>query len=176
MDVPAVMEHTGAEVYAPPNACTLLEAMEVDEGRVHQIQVGDKFQLGVFEVEVVPGHHIWLPLPIFGKLPARLHHPPRFREYRMDIALAFVISIQGLNFAVAPAIPVQAEILFAYPYQVRLLKGILPQASPAVVIPIHWDNFFRPISATNIQMGQLERLNLRRFSRLAGRYAPAYEG
>ena len=172
MDVPAVMKYTCADVYAPLNACRLLDAMGVDTSKVHRIHSGEKIQLGPFEVEVVAGHHIWLPLPIFGKLPQKLHHPPRLREYRMDIALAFVISIQGLKFAIAPAIPVQAEILFTYPYQVRLLKGNLQQTSTATVIPIHWDNFFHPISATNIQMGQLERLNLRRFSRMAGRYAP----
>ncbi len=172
MDVPAVMAHTGAVVYAPPNACKLLEVMGADTSKVHCILSGEKFQLGSFNVEVVSGHHIWLPLPIFGKLPASLHHPPRFKEYRMDVALAYVISIQGLKFAVAPANPVKADILFAYPYQLRLMKDNLQQASLTTVIPIHWDNFFRPISAMTMRMGQLERLNMRRFSRMASRYAP----
>jgi hypothetical protein len=121
-------------------------------------------------VEVVPGHHIRLPLPIFGKLPARLHHPPRLSEYRMDVALGFVINVQELKFAIAPAVPVQADILFAYPFQKRLMKNIFQKSLPATVIPIHWDNFFRPVSLSHIHPGQLERLQLRRFTRVAGRY------
>ncbi len=171
MDVPAVMAHTGADVYAPPNACKLLEAMEVDPGRIHCIRVGEKFQLGKFGVEVIHGHHIWLPLPIFGKLPPKVHRPPRFREYRMDVALAFLINERGVRFAVAPAVPVQADILFAYPYAVRFMKN-LKNLPPATVIPIHWDNFFHPVSPENVRTGQLERLNLRRFSQQVSRFAP----
>jgi L-ascorbate metabolism protein UlaG (beta-lactamase superfamily) len=173
MDVPAVMAQTGTDVFAPPNACNLLEALDVDPGRIHCIQAGEKFTLGAFDVEVVTGHHIWLPLPIFGKLPARLHHPPRFREYRMDVALAFLVTAKGVRFAVAPAEPVQADILFAYPYAVRKLWKNMQHLPPVTVVPIHWDNFFRPLSPQDTCTGQLERLNLRRFVRLAGRYTPS---
>lgn len=173
MDVPAVMAHTGADVYAPPNACKLLEAMDVEPGRIHPIWAGDRFRLGEFEVEVLPGHHIWLPLPIFGKLPHRLHRPPRFREYRMDTALAFLIQVRGVRFAVAPAVPVKADILFAYPYAVRMLWKNLQDMPPETVIPIHWDNFFNPVLPQGFRTGRLERMNLRRFTRLAGRYAPS---
>ena len=173
MDVPVVMAQTGAEVSAPPNACRLLEAMDVEPGRVHPIGAGDRFRLGEFEVEVLPGHHIWLPLPIFGKLPHRLHRPPRFREYRMDTALAFLIRVRGVRFAVAPAVPVKADILFAYPYAVRMLWKNLQDMPPETVIPIHWDNFFNPVLPQGFRTGRLERMNLRRFTRLAGRYAPS---
>lgn len=173
MDVPVVVAQTGADVFGPPNACTLLEAMNVDPGRIHPIGAGEKIQLGEFEIEVLPGYHSWLPLPIFGKLPHRLHHPPRFREYRMDTALAFLIQVRGVRFAVAPAVPVKADILFAYPYAVQLLWKNLQYLPPETVIPIHWDNFFRPVSPHGFRTGRLERLNLRRFARLASRYAPS---
>ncbi len=175
MDVPTVMEYTRAQVYAPPNACKLLVAMGVEQDRVHPVLPNVNIQLGSMKIGVLPGSHIWLPLPVFGDLPDTLHHPPHILEYKMDMALSFLIDLQGIKLAFAPSQSVEADIIFSYPYRQKMQTQNLRANPPKIIVPIHWDNLFQPLMEANQNPHWIELQLLNRFKRRIRRVIPGTE-
>lgn len=154
MDVPAVIRRTGAAAYGSPNTCKLLRALGIAEERVRQVDVGDRLALGAFAVEVLPAEHLRIcgrPV-LVGAVPETLRAPLRLRDYRMDCDFSFLVTAGGLRLldwssATAEGAP-RADVLFVKPFgaeraaYVELLRAVRPR----VVVPIHWDDFFRPLS------------------------------
>jgi len=150
MDVPEVARGAGAAVWGSPNTCDLLIVCGVPAPRIHEIEAGDKLALGDFQVEVLPAEH--LPVPGFstGELEPDLQPPLRPRDYRMDVCFSFLIQVSELRLLYWRDVNSQgappAEVLFVSPvgsgaYYRELLSTVQPQ----LVIPVHWDDFFRPL-------------------------------
>jgi hypothetical protein len=149
MDVPAVLRHTGADAYGSANTCQLLRLQGITTQQVHEIQVNDHLALGNFSVEVIPGQHSPIPFgKLFnGRLRSRLKLPLHVQDYRMDVCLGFHITVEGERLLVCAREPQPADVLFAVAqepkeYYLKLLQG----AQPRLFVPIHWDNFTRPLS------------------------------
>ncbi|UCG84267.1 MAG: MBL fold metallo-hydrolase [Dehalococcoidia bacterium] len=151
MDVPDVVHNTGATALGSANSCQLLAALGVDEQRIRKIEVGEKLSLSDFEVEVFRSKHMWVPGFTPGLLSPDLKPPLKARSYRMDEDFSFLISIGGYRLLTDPGenpaeVP-SADILFVFPYRHDVYyESLLHQVQPNVVIPTHWDDFFRPLS------------------------------
>jgi hypothetical protein len=127
--------------------------------------------LGPYKVEVIPGQHSQLPFDwLFnGQLKAGLHSPLRVQDYRMDICVGYSISVLGQTLLVCASEPHPAGVLFAVAqeqreYYLKLLKGV----NPHTFIPIHWDNFTRPLTKPLRRLtrpGHLPLWQLARFAR-----------
>lgn len=148
LDIPQVLRHTGATAYGSANTCQLLRLHGVPEDQVAEVQVGDTLTLGAFHVEVINGRHSSIPLGgIFnGNLQSGLRPPLRVQDYHMDVCLGYCITAMGTRLLVCAAEPQPTHILFAgaqetRDYYLRLISG----AQPQTFIPIHWDNFTRPL-------------------------------
>lgn len=151
MDVPIIAKKTAAQVYGSLNTCGLLERVGVHSNQIHPLSVGSKIQLDSIEIEIYPAQH--LPVPGFkpGKLPSGLTFPQRMIDYRMDEHFSFLMetgNIRILNWSSSQADNVPtANILFLNCISsLKFLKQIIKQADPKLVIPIHWDDFFQPIT------------------------------
>jgi L-ascorbate metabolism protein UlaG (beta-lactamase superfamily) len=149
LDVPEVLRHTGAVAYGSANTCQLLRMLGVPEVQVKEVGVGDTLSLGAFKVEVINGQHSSIPFGwVFnGKIRPGLLPPLRVQDYRMDICLGFCITVMGMRVLICAAEPQPAQVLFAVAqesrkYYLRLFKGVQPHT----FIPIHWDNFTRPLN------------------------------
>lgn len=148
MDVPSIAWRTGAGVYGSPNACALLAAHGIADGRVRTIHQGDRLALGPFSVEVFPARHAPIPAArLFnGPLPRRLRPPLRLCDYRMDHAFSFRIRA-GEETLLIGNHPAPAGTLFLIPYQPQgALRELLAGVSPRRIILIHWDDFNRPLN------------------------------
>lgn len=187
MDVPEVVRNTGATALGSPHTCRLLVASGVEAGQIQEIGVGNELTLGNFQVEVLPAEHITiLGLPVLsGPLPTHLQPPLRTRDYRMDHCFSFLIRVAGqrlLNWCSAyPGPAALADVLFARPYRTRpFFEALLRDVQPRLVIPTHWDDFFRPLSKSVRPMFKppcwswppLQRVNLMRFKQMVERIAP----
>jgi L-ascorbate metabolism protein UlaG (beta-lactamase superfamily) len=175
MDVPEVLRHTGAVAYGSPNTCQLLSLLGIPTSQVHAIHVGEKLSLGAFKVEVVAGQHSQIPFgSIFnGRLRPGLHPPLRVQDYRMDVCLGYCITVMGLRLLICAAEPQPADVLFAVAqepkaYYQRLFQGVQPHT----FVPIHWDNFTRPLSKPLRRFARPGRIQLRRLSCLARQTLP----
>jgi L-ascorbate metabolism protein UlaG (beta-lactamase superfamily) len=149
LDVPEVLHHTGAVAYGSPNTCQLLNLLGVPPEQVNEVQVGDRLSLGAFKVEVIKGQHSPIPFGwIFnGRLRPGLRPPLRVQDYRMDVCLGYCITVMGMRVLVCAADSQPAEVLFTVAqesnkYYLRLFKEVQPR----IFVPIHWDNFTRPLN------------------------------
>lgn len=187
MDVPAVIDQTKATAYGSPNTCQLLAILGVPEEHLHEIKTGDQLTLGTFQVEVFPAEHGLVLGRTFatGSLAPNLLPPLRMRDYRIDACFSFLIKVGGLRFLDWSSKQVDsapsADVLFVKPLQDRAYyEVLLSMVQPRVVIPIHWDDFMRPLSQPirpmlkppRLAFPPLARVDLTAFRQLIKRIAP----
>jgi L-ascorbate metabolism protein UlaG (beta-lactamase superfamily) len=187
MDVPEVVLNTGATTLGSPNTRQLLALLGVPPKQIREIEAGDKKTLGNFQVEVLPAEHMRFPgWQLFsGPLPADLKPPLRARDYKMDACFSFLIDMDGyrlLNWCSEHSEPAtSADVLFVSPYQdYAYYESLVHLVQPKVVVPIHWDDFFRPLSEPVRPMLKpptwsfppLQRLNLAEFRQVVEQIAP----
>jgi L-ascorbate metabolism protein UlaG (beta-lactamase superfamily) len=187
MDAPDVIDKTGAEVFGSPNSCELLTLCGVPEGNINTIMPGDTLALGDIVVGVLLAKHrslFGLRLAT-GPLSKELRLPLKATDYRMDMCYSFTLRIgdmrlflaSGLGDDLAPS----ADVLLVAPYgDEDDFKELLEGVHPRLVIPIHWDDFFRPITKplrmmrdpSNWMWPPLRRVDMRGFERVVEAYAP----
>jgi L-ascorbate metabolism protein UlaG (beta-lactamase superfamily) len=183
LDVPDVLRNTGAVALGSANTCQLLAARGVPAHQIREVDVGDRFMLGDFEIEVLPSEHptFWGWLPFSGPLPPGRRPPLRARDYRMDRCFGYLVDADGARLLHCPGTGAPADVLTVKPLGTRArYKALLRQARPRVVIPVHWDDFGRPLSKpvrpTLAPSGQavppLKRIDLAQFERMIKRIAP----
>lgn len=173
MDVPAVIEQTRAIAYGSPNTCQLLAILGVPVEHLHEIKVGDQLTLGTFQVAIFPAEHgLVLGRPFAtGSLTPNLRPPLRMRDYRMDTCFSFLIEVDGLRFLdwsseQSHSAPL-ADVLSVKPHREQAYYEILlGVVQPRVVIPIHWDDFMRPLSQRLRPMLKPPRLAFPPFTRV----------
>lgn len=151
MDVPDVVHNTGAVALGSPNNCRLLSVCGVPEEKIGEINAGDSLSLAEYHVEVLPVEHVKLPVFTSGPLGPNLKPPLRARDYRMDSCFSFLVSVDGQRLLTDPGIrpedAVAADVLFVYPIMHRAYyESVLSLVQPKIVVPCHWDDFFRPLS------------------------------
>ncbi len=159
MDVPEVLRRTGAPVYGSPNTCMLLALHGIPAGQVHTIQVGDQFELGPFTIEVFANRHTTIPFSRWfnGPLPAAMQNgrarlPLRLNDYRMDACYGFRIQVGSRVLQVGKH-NAPADMLFVSPYGApNAQQALLSAVRPRCIVPIHWDDFTRPLSLPLLPM------------------------
>jgi L-ascorbate metabolism protein UlaG (beta-lactamase superfamily) len=164
MDVPVIAQETEAEVYGSENCFNLLLALGLPPARLHPVHVGDRLCLGEFTVEVFSAQHPNTPIDryINGPLPEELEPPLHLFDYRMDECFSFRIQLDETTI-LHGVHPSPAQILFASPFRRNQMENQLAAIQPALVVPIHWDDFFRPLSKPIRPMYHLPRFLLKPF-------------
>jgi len=148
MDVPEVLRSSGAAAYGSPNTCQILSAADIPPGQIHEIGPGWQLELGVFKIEAGKGYHGRTPLDaiINRPLSPRLKPPLRLWDYRMDTCLSFHIQVNGLRIQHGEQ-PNPAEVLLINPNQApEHYQALVQRVQPRLVVPIHWDDFFSPLT------------------------------
>ena len=187
LDVPALARQTRATVWGSEHTCRICLASGVPQAQVRRVAPGDRLVLGQFRVEVLPATHERLlgRVPFAGPLRDELHPPLRASDYRMDVDLGFWIEVEGLSFLDWLGLDVEgarsADVLLVKPDRSRVFfERLLGIVSPRLVIPMHWDDFFRPVSqAARPSLGgsgrlipPLQRVDLRQFERWLAEIEP----
>ena len=169
MDVPEVLHHTGAVAYGSANTCQLLRLLGATESQMKVVHVGETLSLGAFSVDVIEGQHSHIPFErVFnGALRSGLRPPLRLQDYRMDTCLGYCITVMGVRVLVCAAQPQLAEVLFTVAqesrkYYLQLFKGVQPHT----VVPIHWDDFMRPLSRPLRRFARPGRMQLWQLARM----------
>lgn len=159
LDVPPVMQMTGARLLASPTAVALATAAGAPAARCAAVLPGDVRQIGPWKIHVLPATHdrvfaIGVPFP--G--PRKTTGPPlRARDWVCGEPLAFLIEATGKRIYVdsggTPAhLPPNdlgkidlAIIGVALPDARARFAVLVRQLRPRFVLPSHQDDFFRPL-------------------------------
>jgi L-ascorbate metabolism protein UlaG (beta-lactamase superfamily) len=152
MDVPEVARNTGAIAFGSPNTCHLLALLGVPKNQIRLIREGDRLDLDGFVVEVLPAEHGFAPITLGpGPLPPNLRPPLRIRDYKMDHCFCFVVHVAGYRLLALPGDTARADLMFVVPTRRGPARytAMLNEVQPSVVVPVHWDNLFRPLYAAS---------------------------
>jgi L-ascorbate metabolism protein UlaG (beta-lactamase superfamily) len=188
MDVPDIVHSTEATALGSSHSCQILAACGVSAARMREISAGDTFSLRSIEIEVMEARHSWAPGYTYGPLPSTLEPPLRARDYRMDSFFSFRIGVNGVRLLTDPGTrpedAVPADLLFALPVlDEGFLDALLTRVRPKVVIPYHWEDFFRSLSRPlrpflsrpTWSLPPIRRVNLGRFRHLVEYLTPETE-
>ena len=151
MDAPSIARRTRATVHGSHNTCQLMRAAGLPEAQVHEITCQDEFQIGGIDITVLPAAHPWLPGYTRGRLTANLRFPLRLPAYRMDGCFSFLLQAGGKRMLVwnsthSQGAP-QADLLTCRAVSgQRWYRELLNDVKPNLILPQHWDDFFRPLS------------------------------
>jgi L-ascorbate metabolism protein UlaG (beta-lactamase superfamily) len=184
MDVPSIAQRTGATAYVPPDGRPLLEAHGVSAERSVVVRPGDEIELRQFSVAVLAGKHIHVPGLVSRFLSRRLAPAPRTWDYTPDIYLSYLFQIGTIR--VLRGRPVDgsgrpADVFLVGPEGSEDEFGrLLGRTGRPIVIPVHWDDFLRPVSmpvrprlGLQRRSGRLlRRVDLAQLSRIIRRVAP----
>jgi L-ascorbate metabolism protein UlaG (beta-lactamase superfamily) len=185
MDVPDVLGNTGAVAYGSPNAGALLKTCGVPQSQIRRLALGARLDLGAFTVRVLPAEHMRTPGFGPGPLKPNLAPPLRAHDYCYDAIYSFWVSLAGWSLLIDPgglAQPdVRADVICVGPHrEAAYYAGLAARLQPRVMIPIHWDNMFRPLAQPlrpyhkppNWTRPPFQRLDLAQFRRTVERAAP----
>ena len=175
MDVPEVLRHTKALAFGSANTCQLLHLHGVPASQLNEIHVGENLSLGAFKVEVIHGQHSSIPFGwVFnGSLRPGLQPPLRLQDYRMDSCLGYSIRVLGTQVLICAAQPHPVDVLFTSAQEPRrYYQKLFTAVQPHTFVPIHWDNFVRPLNKPLHRFTRPGRMQLWKLTRMARLYLP----
>ena len=168
LDVPLVMERTGARLVAGPTAVNLARACGVPLAQCRPVQPGSVRRIGPWTIRVLPAMHDRLmgsspPFP--GTLAKPGARPERVEDWVLGEPLAFLIEAGGQRIYVdsggatselPPEIgKVDLAILgVALPDSRHRLTPTWRRLRPRYFLPSHQDDFFAPL-ADGFRFGKL---------------------
>jgi L-ascorbate metabolism protein UlaG (beta-lactamase superfamily) len=175
VDAPAIARRFGCNAYGSDSLLTLMGLHGLAEQTV-KVQPYRTYELGPFEVSFTPSVHskllLGLAVPYDGDLTCEHLDALSPAAYRCGQVWGISIKIAGLRFyhqgsanLIDDAIRERGVDVFLAGVAGRSFtedywQRILPRLDPKVVVPTHYDNFFRPLGqrlefVSNVQLAAL---------------------
>jgi L-ascorbate metabolism protein UlaG (beta-lactamase superfamily) len=175
VDAPAIARRFGCKAYGSDSLVTLMGLHGLAEQTV-EVEPYRTYELGPFEVGFTPSVHskllLGLAVPYDGDLTCEHLDGLSPNAYRCGQVWGISIKVAGVHFyhqgsanLLDDAIREQGVDVFLAGVAGRNFtrdywKRILPRLDPRVVVPTHYDNFFRPLGqrmefVSNVQLAAL---------------------
>ncbi|TGL49273.1 MBL fold metallo-hydrolase [Leptospira wolffii] len=172
MDSPFIAKETGAKLYGSKSTLQIGRGGELPETQMILFEPGKKITIGKFKVTVLASKHT-PPFKILGKTNASdpnrpdleepLSQPVKTEEYIEGGTYDFLVEhgknsllIKGsTNYIEGAWKDLKVDALFLgiamlakqdREFQEKYYKETVGTVTPKVVVPIHWDNFFKPLT------------------------------
>jgi L-ascorbate metabolism protein UlaG (beta-lactamase superfamily) len=161
MDSAAVAVKTGASVYGSASTANIMRGAGLPTERTTVFEDGDTYAFGTFRVQVFETPHS--PHAKFpGKIDEPLHQPARISEYQEGGNYSFLVThgkrrilvIASGNYTPGKFQGVKADVVFLgigtlgkqdEAFASNYWHETVEQTGAKLVIPIHWDDFMRPL-------------------------------
>jgi L-ascorbate metabolism protein UlaG (beta-lactamase superfamily) len=177
VDAPAIARRFGCKAYGSDSLLTLMGLHGLAEQAV-EVEPYKTYELGPFEVSFTPSVHskllLGLAVPYDGDLTCEHLDALSPAAYRCGQVWGVSIEVAGLRFYHQGSANLIDEAIRERGVDVFLAgvagrgftedywKRILPRLDPKVVVPTHYDNFFRALGqpmefVSNVQLSELPR-------------------
>ena len=165
MDVPYFANKCGADIYGSPSALNVARGGDVPEERLFSYNESMEWKIGSFEIRVIPSIHS--KPTVFNNdlgqtIDKPLRQPARLRDYKEGGSYDFFVKNGSDTYIIRPSCNyiegqlngLKAETLFLGISGITKMSAAdkrnffsetIDKTEPGLVIPIHWDNFFRPL-------------------------------
>lgn len=175
VDAPAIARRTGCKAYGSASLVNLMALHGLAEQAV-EVEPYRAYELGPFVVRFTPSVHskllLGLAVPYDGELTCEHLDSLSPNAYRCGQVWGISIEVAGVTFyhqgsanLVDDAVRERGVDYFLAGIAGRSFtrdywRRILPRLEPRVVVPTHYDNFFRPLGrplefVSNVQLSQL---------------------
>jgi L-ascorbate metabolism protein UlaG (beta-lactamase superfamily) len=175
VDAPAIARRFGCKAYGSDSLVTLMALHGLAE-RTVEVEPYRTYELGPFEVSFTPSVHskllLGLAVPYDGDLTCEHLDALSPAAYRCGQVWGISIEVAGLRFYHQGSANLIDEAIREREVDVFLAgvagrsftedywQRILPRLDPKVVVPTHYDNFFRPLGrplefVSNVQLANL---------------------
>lgn len=175
MDVPSIAARTGAVVIGSSSTANLMRLRGLAEAQIRECHGREVIDVGPFTVTMVPSVHSEFALggrvPYAGEIPCSCEFGGRGKDYKCGDVFGVHVEVGGHTlYHLGSANLIDDEVKTG-PVDVFLMgiagrhptknfiPRILKRVEPKVVVPMHFDNFFRPAEA------RLKLLPMIRFGR-----------
>lgn len=161
LDVPAIMQKTGAPLLAGPSASNLMRSEGVPRAKCETVKPGTVRTIGPWTIRVFAARHdkLFGSTPFPGRVDTITRPPKKVSEWVEGEPLAFVIEAAGQRIYVdsggLPGSPPSAAIRHvdlailgvALPDSRRRYAEAVRSLRPRYILPSHQDDFFAPLSS-----------------------------
>lgn len=167
IDIAYIANRTGAHVYGSESTLNIARGGDVPESQLSRYELGRALQINGFTVTVLPGRHPFNPPPLTDDrdltIDAPLRQPAAIAEYVEGGSFAFLIEhgehtvlVQVPGYIIGVLDNVRVDVLFLSVIPIgatsqrhtdTFYDQIIGTVKPRLVIPLHWDDFFQPVTA-----------------------------
>jgi L-ascorbate metabolism protein UlaG (beta-lactamase superfamily) len=171
MDAPLVAERTGAMLVGSESTANVGRGAGLTEDRMHVVRDTETLRFGRFAVTLVPSRHLPHGMAM-GTIDAPLVPPARASDYLEGGSWSVLIDhptgsllIQGSAGWIDGALAGRhADVVLlgiaglftqSAEYRQRYLAEVVDAVGARLVIPIHWDDFGRPLAEPLVPMPRL---------------------
>lgn len=160
LDAPEFAKRTGATLHASAEALRVARAEGTPDKLLRPIQGGDEVKVGDITVEVATSSHseIATQALVGGSMPERPKMPMWFHSYKNGPVFTFLLKYRGRGLAHISSAQIRDEYfegkadvalvcLSGWRWTPSLFARLYEAIGPDVVVPMHHDDFFRPLSA-----------------------------
>ncbi len=167
IDTPYIAQKHGAKVYGSESTLNLCRGEGVDEGLLTRLVPGELHSEGPFALRAVRSQHSTFAfgrVPAPGDITAPLATPARAERFRVGEVFGLhlgcghgsVYHVGSADLIEAELEGVQADVVLCctvgrYATE-NFTHRVIDALKPKLVIPCHWDQFWRPLDATPKQI------------------------
>ena len=168
LDAPAIAARSGARVYGSSDTLNWCRGYGVPESQLVELHgQGESFRQGPFELKAILSAHSPIlagRVPLPGRIDSILRGPARYTRWRVGLtfglhlntAAGSVYHLGSANLVEAELSGITADILLCCTVGRQSVPDFTRRAvaalQPKLVIPCHWDQFWRPIDAATRQI------------------------
>jgi L-ascorbate metabolism protein UlaG (beta-lactamase superfamily) len=183
MDAPIVARRLGAVLIGSASTANIARGLGFPEQRIHLATPGEPMRFGAFEVTLLASQHFPHGMAM-GEIDVPLVPPARATAYREGGSYSILVRhslgtllIQGsAGWKDGALATEQADVAFLGlaglgtrdpSYTGAYLREVVDAVGASLVIPIHWDDFTRPLSEPLVPMPRMlddVELTLRRIT------------
>ncbi|MCR5229677.1 MAG: MBL fold metallo-hydrolase [Solobacterium sp.] len=166
MDAPYIARQCGAKIYGSASAMNVARGGDVSEDRLVQFEADGVYEVGGFRIKVIPSLHskpTVLNNDLGQTIDKPLRQPARLRDYKEGGSYDFYVEAEGKRFMIRPSFNYiegqmdgyRADVLFLgvaglqkadEMTEKKFFSETVDKLQPELVIPLHWDNFFSPLT------------------------------
>ena len=165
MDAPYVANRTGAVIYGSSSTLNVGRGGDVPEERLVLFEKGKTYGVGDFRITVIASLHskpVIFQSDLGQEITKPLAQPCRGADYKEGGSYDFLVENGGKKYLIRPSFNylegqldgIHADVLFLASagfgradavMKERFFAETVGKVRPGLVIPIHWDCFFRPL-------------------------------
>ncbi len=167
IDTPWIARKHGARVYGSEDTLNCCRGDGVSEAQLIAIEAGGRYEEGPFVLRPVRSEHSPLlagRVPLPGAIERPLASPARYSAWRvgqtfglhLSCSAGAVYHIGSANLVEAEMTDVQSDVVLCCTVGRQAVERftwrMIEALRPKLIIPCHWDRFWRPLDAPALQI------------------------